>query len=260
MRARRGMVAALLIAAAFGGCTEVSTDPQVPLSLQFDSLPALAVVVGDTLRGGDLEPARIPVRAFNSAEGLVADTQIRVIGIDTTSVKAFTLLSGLRLLGKVENAAVRVVAQAGSLQSQTQTFAVVPLPTGIGNTAIDSVVYDAPDTSTRYHGVHVTVFRQASPDSAKVFLNGLRVRLRVVSVTDSVLDSARLVDSTTGRNATSALISSSIASLRLKVYPKASVNALADGIVTIEASHKAFGTDIPGSPFRFTVRLVPFKL
>ena len=262
MAARRGMIAALLTAAAFAACTQVSTDPQVPLSLQFDSLPALAVVVGDTMRGADLLPARVPVRAFNSAGALVSDSQIRVIGVDTGSVKAFTLLSGLRVLGKAENSAVRIVAQAGPLQSQTQTFAVVPRPSalGIGSLDVDSIIYDAPDTSTRYRDVKVTIFRKIAPESTAVFLNGLRIRLRVVSVTDSVLDSARLVVSGTGKDATSALISASVASLRLKVYPKASVKPLAPGIVTLEATHKAFGTDIPGSPFRFTVKLVPFKL
>ena len=262
MRARRGMVAALLTAAAFGACTEVSTNPQVPLSLQFDSLPALAVVAGDTLRGGDLLPAQLPIRVFNGSGAQISDTVIRVIGIDTSSVKSFTLLSGLRVLGKTENTAVRIVAQAASLQSQTQTFAVVPRPTGIGksNTDVDSVIYDAIDTSTRYRDVKVTIYRQVVPESTAVFLNGLNVRMRIVSVTDSVLDSARLVLSSTGRNAASAMISSSVATLRLKVYPKAGVKAFARGIVTLEASHKAFGTDIPGSPFQFTVKLVPLKL
>ena len=261
MRARRGMLAALLTGAAIAGCTEVSTDPQVPLSLQFDSLPALAVVVGDTMRGGDLLPARIPVRVFNGSGGTVSDSVVKLIGIDTGSVKSFTLLGGLRLLGKAENASVRVVAQAGSLQSQTQTFSVVPRPTAlIGSTDIDSIIYDAPDTSTRYRDVRVTIYRQAAPESTAVFLNGLRVRLRVAAFTDSILDSVRLVASGTGKNATSALISSGVASLRLKVYAKSTARPLAPGIVTVEASHKAFGADITGSPFRFTVKLVPFKL
>ena len=261
MRARRGMLAALLTGAAIAGCTEVSTDPQVPLSLQFDSLPALAVVVGDTMRGGDLLPARIPVRVFNGSGGTVSDSVVKLIGIDTGSVKSFTLLGGLRLLGKAENASVRIVAQAGSLQSQTQTFSVVPRPTAlIGSTDIDSIIYDAPDTSTRYRDVRVTIYRQAAPESTAVFLNGLRVRLRVAAFTDSILDSVRLVASGTGKNATSALISSGVASLRLKVYAKSTARPLAPGIVTVEASHKAFGADITGSPFRFTVKLVPFKL
>ena len=262
MRARRGMLAALLTGAAIAGCTEVSTDPQVPLSLQFDSLPALAVVVGDTMRGGDLLPARVPVRVFNGSGGAVSDSAIKLIGIDTGSVKSFTLLGGLRLLGKAENASVHIVAQAGSLQSQTQTFAVVPRPTtlGIGSTETDSVIYDAPDTSTRYRDVKVTIYRKAAPESTAVFLNGLRVRLRVAAFTDSILDSVRLVASGNGKDATSALISSGVASLRLKVYKKSTARPLAPGIVTVEASHKAFGTEIPGSPFRFTVKLVPFRL
>lgn len=260
MDVRRGICAALLTGAAIGGCTEISTDPQVPLSLQFDSLPALAVVVGDTMRGGDLLPARVPVRALNSSGGTVSDSQVRLIGIDTLSVKAFSVIGGLRLLGKAENATVRVVAQAGSLQSQTQTFAVVPRPTGIGvgSTEVDSIVYDRSDTATRYRDVKVSIFRQAAPESTAVFLNGLRVRLRVVSFTDSILDSVRLVSASSGKDAASTLMSAGLATLRLKAYTRR--GARGKGLVTLEASHRAFGADIPRSPFRFTVALVPFTL
>jgi hypothetical protein len=257
MYARRGMCATLLTSAAIIGCTEVSTDPQLPLSLQFDSLPALAVVVGDTMRGGDLLPARIPVRVFNSSGGTVNDSAVRLIGIDTVSVTAFSMIGGLRLVGKTENAAVRIVAQAGSLQSQTQTFAVVPRPTGIGigSNEVDSIIYNRADTATRYRDVKVAVFRQAAPESTAVFLNGLRVRFRIVSVTDSILDSVRLVSLSSGKNATSALVSSNVASLRLKAYPKS--GARGKGLVTLEASHRSLGVEIPRSPFRFTVALVP---
>ena len=260
MRARRGTLAALLTGAAFGGCTEVSTDPQIPLSLQFDSLPALAVVVGDTMRGGDLLPARIPVRVFNSAGQTVSDSQVRLLGIDTASVKAFTSIGGLRLVGKSVNAAVRIVAQAGSLQSQTQTFAVVRAPTGISapSAVPDSIIYDTPDTAARNRDARVTVYSIVGADTA--FLNGLRVRFRVVSFTDSILDSVRMVATGTGRNETSALVTSGFASLRLKAYTKPTVRPLATGIVTVETTLKALGADVPGSPFRFTVKLVPFKL
>ena len=262
MHARRGVIAALLTGAAIAGCTEVSTDPQVPLSLQFDSLPALAIVVGDTMRGADLLPARVPVHVFNSAGQAVSDSQVRLLGIDTASVKAFTLLSGLRLRGAAENSSVRIVAQAGSLQSQTQSFAVVPRPTGlgIGSTETDSLIYDAPDTSSRFRDIKVTIFRKAAAESTAVFLNGLRVRLRVTAFTDSILDSVRLVSVGTGKNVASAVIASGVASLRLKAYAKTTARPLAFGTVTLEATHKAFGTDIPGSPFRFTVKLVPFRL
>lgn len=260
MRARRGLVAALLTAAALAGCTDVSTDPRVPLSLQFDSLPALAVVVGDTMRGADLLPAAIPVRAFDGNGGSVSDSQVRLIGIDSASVKAFKVISGLRLVGTTEIASVRIVAQAGSLQSQTQTFAVVPPPTGMvtSNTAADSIVYDRPDTAQRFRDVSVNVIRQVVPESTLVSLNGLRVRMRVVRFSTAILDSVRLVGTGSGRPATSAIITGGAATLRLKAYTKA--GATGTGTVTLEASHRARGIEIPGSPLLITLRLVPFSL
>ncbi|MES3033247.1 MAG: hypothetical protein V4813_04555 [Gemmatimonadota bacterium] len=260
MPTRRGLPAALLTVAALAACTDVSTDPQVPVSLQFDSLPALAVVVGDTMRGGDLLPAAVPARAFDGSGGAVADTQIRIIGIDSTSVRAFTLASGFRIVGVKEASAVRVVAQAGSLQSQTQTFAVVPAPTGFvtTNTASDSIVYDRPDTSLRFRDVSANVIRQVSPDSTLVSLNGLRVKMRVVSFSTAILDSVRLVGTGSGRPATSAVVTSGAATLRIKAYTKA--GATGTGTVVVEASHRVKGAEVAGSPLTITLRLVPFTL
>ncbi len=252
MRAQRGTVAALLLAAVVAGCTEISTDPQVPLSLQFDSLPAQAVVVGDTMRGGDLLPARVPVKAFNGAGDSLGDEQIRLVGIDTTSAKAFLVIAGLRLVGRVVTPAVRMVAQAGSLQSQTQTFAVVQAPTGLNRFAadsLDSLVYNAADTAQRFKDARIAVF------AADTLLSGLRIRFRVVSFTQAILDSVRMVDNVSGRPITSALMTGQGAAVRIKAYPK--LGATARGTVTLEASFKALGVDVPGSPRPFNIRLVP---
>jgi hypothetical protein len=256
--ARRGVVAALLTAASVAACTEVSTDPQVPLSLQFDSLPALAVVVGDTMRDSALAAARVNVRVFNSAGGVVNDSQVRIIGIDTTSVNAFRLIGGLRVVGRTVTPTVRIVAQAGSLQSQPQTFAVVPAPLGIinGDLVNDSLFYNAVDTAQRFAEVKATIFSRALPDTTRqTFLNGLRVRFRVAEFTDSLLDSVRLFSSGTGgRAAASALITGDAATIRVKAYPKTSRTGT--GSIIVEASFRAFGAQIPGSPFRIPVRLL----
>lgn len=259
MRTQRGTVASLLLAAVVAGCTEVSTDPQVPVSLQFDSLPALAIVVGDTMRGGDLLPARLPVKAFNGAGASVQDTQILLLGIDTASRKAFRVISGLRITGIVESPAVRIVAQAGSLQSQTQTFAVHPRPTGIGigDTTTDSIVYDFTDSVSRFRDITATLFRQV-PDSAARFLDGLRIRFRVVSFTTTILDSVRIVSPASGRSVTSALVSGSVATIRVKVYPKTGVTGT--GSIVVEATASALGIPVARSPLALQVKLSPFAL
>lgn len=253
-RARRGMLAALLVCAGAAACTEVSTDPQFPVSLQFDSLPSAAVVVGDTMRGADLLPAAIPARAYNAAGATLVDSLVRVIGIDTVSVKAFGIVGGLKLVGRVITPLVRVVAQAGALQSQTQTFAVVPVPTRLGRLAADSadsVVYDAPDTVQRF----VTVRAQLAADT--VLLNGLRIRFRVVSFPTTLLDSVRIVDGGAGRNVTSAITVNGSAAVRVKTYPK--TGPIGTGVIRLEASSIALGRQVPQSPLQFSVRMAQFK-
>ena len=251
--ARRGVVAALLASAAVAGCTGISTDPQIPLSIQFDSLPSQAVVVGDTMRGGDLLPARIALQAFNSSGAAISDSQLRLIGIDTASTNAFTVISGLRIVGRAVVPVVSVVGQAGGVQSQTQTFAVVTAPTAMSRLpadSTDSLVYDRVDTSTRFVDTRVRVV------AGTTALSGLRVRFTVVSATDSLVDSVRIVSPASGRVVSSALLNAGDATVRVKAWRKGA--ARGRGVVTLEASLRANGVDVPGSPLRFPIRLVPF--
>jgi hypothetical protein len=252
---QRGAAAALLLAAGVAGCTEVSTDPQLPFSLQFDSLPAQAIVLGDTMRGEGLVPSRIPVQVFNSSGGAVSDSQIRLLGIDTQSVRAFRVIGGLRLVGTLTNAAVRIVAQAGTLQSQTQTFAVVPRPRSIvaGDATADSIVYDFTDSTTRNRDITATLL-----DSTGAAVNGLRVRFRVASFTASILDSVRLISPSGGRSIVSTLVTGGVATIRVKAYPKS--GATGTGTIVVEASSSALGAPIPGSPLALSVKLSPFTI
>jgi hypothetical protein len=258
MSIRRGGVAALLVGASLIGCTAVGTDPDVAVSVQFDSLPALAVVVGDTMRGDDLLPAKIPARGFSGGGSILSDSQVRLIGIDSSSIRAFRVIDGFRILGLSLNPSIRVVAQAGLVQSQTQTFAVVPAPTRIfrvaGDSAVDTLVYSQPDTSLRFRDVRVRVVNDTSA------INGLRVRFRVVAFSAALLDSVRLLPTAGGRFATrSALtVGPGDATVRVRAFPKS--GAAGPGTVTLEAALRVKGAEVPGSPLQFTVRLTPFTL
>lgn len=261
MAARRGACAALLAGAAVAACTDVSTDPQVPVSLQFDSLPATSIVVGDTLRDGTLGPARLPLTAFSGNGSPVSDSALRLVAIDTASSNAFTLLPGLLLKGTKIASAVRVVAQAGSLQSQPQTFAVVPVPTALVRdsvTARDSIVSVVSTPLAKD-----SVYNSKGSASVRVragttAINGLRVAFKVLTFPTQLLDSIRLVQSTTGpaRIATSALLRGDTAVAHLQVFGKAGVAGT--GTVTLQASLKALGKDVAGSPLTISIKLVQF--
>jgi hypothetical protein len=231
----------------------VGTDPQVPFSLQFDSLPAQAIVLGDTMRGEGLTPARVPVKVFNSSGGTVSDSAIVVRGIDTQSVNSFRVIGGLQLVGTRLSTAVRIVAQAGSLQSQTQTFAVVPRPRSIiaGDTTTDVIVYDFTDSTTRFRDITAALL-----DSTSAAVNGLRVRWRVASFSTAILDSVRLISPSGGRSIVSTVTTSGVATIRVKAYPK--TGATGTGTIVVEASSAALGAPIPGSPLALTVRLAQF--
>ena len=251
---RRGVLAALLGAAGLVACTGISTDPQVPVSLQFDSLPALAVVLGDTMRGATLEPTRVPVFAYSGSGAVVTGVELRVIGIDTASVGAFSLLTGEFIAGRKLAETVRVVAQAGALQSQTQTFAVVDAPTVVVR---DSAARDSLVSLVSIPIATGSVYSDTGTARVKVLtgttpVNGLRVRFRVVNFPTALLDSVR-IEGSDGKVTTSALMTGGTAGVRVRVFGKARVPGT--GTVTIEASIKALGRQVPGSPLSLPIRL-----
>lgn len=257
---RRGRVAALVAVVVVTGCTAVSTDPDTAVSIQFDSLPSSAVVLGDTMRGADLLPARVPARAFSGSGAPLNDSLLRIIAIDTASARAFRVIDGGRLVGTALNASVRIVAIAGAVQSQTQAFSVIRGPVRLtrvaGDSVADSLIYTQPDSAQRFRDVRVRVL---GPDDAGVA--GLRVRFRVVNFTTSQLDSVRIIPAGGGRFTTESALSASggDATVRVRAFPRATP-APGTGTLTLEASLRALGGDVPGSPRQFTVRLVPFNL
>jgi hypothetical protein len=234
----RSRFAALLVATAFAACTEVDTAPDAVLSIQFDSLPAAAVVLGDTMRGGDLLAAPVRANAFNAAGDSLASRAVRLVPLDDSSATAFVYDSTRRLIvGARRISAARVVARAGDVQSQVQTFAVVPAPTRITrpDTVVrDSIIYNELLSTNRARDIAVFLARDSAGTLFPV--NGLRVRFRLVrSPAAARFDSVRIVNSA-GRATESVIQSGGAATLRVRVFPKpAYLDSVFTDTLTVEA-------------------------
>ena len=126
------------------GCTEVGTDPSVPVAIEIDppTLPALAA--GDTLRDtlGVVQP--IVARALNSRNEVIADAPITFLALrnDSSIVavdSATGTIAGLRV-GEAE-----IVARVAGLQSVRLRIRVTEEP--------DTVYASSPLTDTVRYGI-----------------------------------------------------------------------------------------------------------
>src|SRR3954468_187953 len=131
-------------AAAFA-CTDISGSSTSVLSIQFDSLPSPAVVIGDTLRDTTGAVVRPVVRAFNFKGGEIDPAPVWFQSPDSgiTVDSASGIIVGDSLLPS----AARVIATVGQLQA-IQHVDVTLRPDLIqAVNALDTLVYSLSDTT-----------------------------------------------------------------------------------------------------------------
>ena len=123
MKLRQASVLAATIfttlASAFA-CTDISSDPNTVLSLQFDSLPAPGVAVGDTLRDTLGAVARPTVHAFNFHGDEIVPASVFFLSPDTgVTVDS---ASGTIVADSLRSSPARIVANVGTLQAIQKPF------------------------------------------------------------------------------------------------------------------------------------------
>jgi hypothetical protein len=256
---RRASFAAALLAAAAaagsGACSEVTTDPNTPVAIAFDSLPAPSIVIGDTLRN-PATGAVIPLaaQAFNSSGNPIEGATFTFFPGDTGG--ALQVVDGnLLVANKPFAGTARIVASLNGLQL-TRTIFIVPRPDRI-EAATDSVptlTLEAPDKSSNVTVTGPSVRVRHDTSSANVI--GVRSWIVTFAVTDaaaSVADSVRLVDDAGARSTVDTTDASGIASRRVRVYAKADAADLASDSVAVKVSATYKGSDLVGSPLTIFV-------
>jgi hypothetical protein len=134
---RRAAVILALIGAGLS-CDSGKTGPDVPLAIEFHP-PQLPLIVGEELHDtlGNIDSLRAIV--FNSSGDTIPDAPIRYRHADTTHIVDIDSVSG-RVTAR-DTGMARVVAQASTLQSPSETLYVVATPTTFTNTtALDDTL------------------------------------------------------------------------------------------------------------------------
>lgn len=251
-------VAVLAIAAA---CTEVGTDPSVPVAIEIDPplLPALAV--GDTLRDTLGSAAPIVARALNSRNEVIPDAPITFVVLPNDSILDVDPETGI-VVGNFVGSA-DIVAQIAGLQSVRLPVRVTNRPDTVftDSVLVDSVLYGiAVDTARR---LVVTVMGRDIVEGRDTLIAvpNWRVRYTITSPDDL----AENTDTTRAYMANESNRLSRIDTtdtngdaLRRLRFPFAVVSDIARRtFVTEVVVVGADGTPLPGSPIVFTTVIRP---
>ncbi|MFL5577538.1 MAG: hypothetical protein ACJ79S_16400 [Gemmatimonadaceae bacterium] len=264
-RARRARLAlpllALAAAAAIAAaCSETGTDPDAPVSIAFDSLPAPAVAAGDTLRD-DSTGVVMPLRAlaFNGRNQVVPNAPFTYFVRDTGS--ALRIASGNYVVAGPTSRkdSVGIVATLGVLQLTRGIF-VVPKPDTL-RAADDSVKTLALGDSARTSEEVAARVVHDSLGADTVPVRGWVVFFSVVSAGTSLADSVRLVDAAGSAKASATSDADGRAAIRVRVFPKkvtrpADTTFVFHDSVVVSAVARYQGKDVPAGGIRLALPLI----
>ena len=259
MRRPRRVLGAIVAAAAVYACSEVGTDPDVPVAIEI--LPPIlpAIAEGDTLRDtlGAVQP--IVVRALNSQNQLIPDAPIRFFTIRNDSgiiaVDSMTgTVAGLRV-GEAD-----VVARVNGLQSVRLPLRVTLAPDTVApapaSPLVDSVLFGLADDTARALSVTVSKRTTASGRDTILPVAHWRVRYTIVDPPDLATntDTTRvyIANDANRLSRVDTTDAAGVASRRLR-FPVAVVSdTTRRTFVTEVVVLGANGTPLPGSPLLFT--------
>lgn len=262
----RRLAAAITAAAAAAGaltaaCTDVGADPDTPVAIGFDTLPAAAVVYGDTLRDIDGVARPLTVHVYNIDGDEIAGAPVQFFVSDTAALAIDSATRFAIATIDTTKRSVVVRAQAGGLPSaQGRTIELVPSPdsaaraAGVPGTRVDTVTFAAGDTIATSAPLVIRVLDRQSPPATDTLrgVRSWRVRYRVTHPAGA---DTLLVDDANRRSTIDTTGADGSAGRRLR-FRRAPGGTFPDSVVA-EARARYRAGDIPGSPIVFIVLVRP---
>ena len=252
---RRLTLAAIAIAAGTAGaaaCTDISGSSSAVLSIQFDTLPVPAVVLGDTLRDTTGAIAYPVVRAFNFKGAEIAPAPVWFQSPDSgVSVDSAT---GIIVGDSLRASSARIIATVGKLQA-IQRVDVTLRPDLIqAVNALDSLKYSVTDTTKDLSvELQVKLTHGVAPDDSAV-------RSWIVSFAIVQQSDPRLGELRNGSDRPSQIDTtdaSGIAGRKIRLHPVFLSSATAVDSIVVNATARYRGAPVAGSPVRLVLLLKP---
>lgn len=243
-------------------CADVSSDPDEPFQIAFDTLPSPSVVAGDTMRDTLGRAARLSAEVYNASEELLEDAE--VVFIPTARGSAVEtvndVLPGGYVIGRADSVTdqVQIVAQAGRLQSVTRSIDVVRAPSVLraeGSTILDLGYRADADTTSGNLRVRVGYDSAGTFRGVKSWLVRFRIAYPAVAPDDTAAAVQLVADSASIRRAGLDTTAADGLALRAVRIRPAKLGGATDSVV-VEA-RATYRTDLIGSPVRLVVRYAP---
>jgi hypothetical protein len=252
--------AGALALAAAAACAEAGTDPSTALSLVFDTLPAPAVVKGDTLRDSLGRAVKLSARAYNAKDQLIVDAPVQFLVLDP----AFARVTGDGYLigDSITTTGARVLASVTGLQTPPQLVRVTFVPTSAERARSDTTgsllylplpteLFTSDSLAVRVRGTNPTT-------GADTLVHYWVVRYQIVDPVIPEGDTTvYLAEEGSQRRARADTTDTrGLASVRLALrFSAVGTLVQENGTVTVEARASYRGQDVAGSPIRFVVHV-----
>ena len=236
--------------AAFSSCSEIPTSDSAVLSLTFDSLPAPAVVLGDTLR--DTTGTAVPIRAtvYNFQGNVIANPPLRFQALDRgiriDSVTGFVIGDSLRATP------ARVAVTVDGLQATSLLDVTLRPDTIIPVKERDSLLYSLVDT-TKNLSPSLAVRAHHSLTSLDSAVKSYIVSFAISSPADPQL--AMLVNDAGKESRVDTTDANGEASRKIRLTP-ARLTSITDSVIVL-ATVKYRGAHVRGSPARIVLKVQP---
>lgn len=254
-RGLRGSFAGLIAAGigATAACSDINTDPKVVASIALDSIAAPSIIAGDTLRDslGVVRP--LHATAYNLQGTALTGVSIRFRSPDRrVTVDSIT---GIVTADSIRPTPVRVLAQAGGLQTALDSLYVIPSPDSVVVTnPRDSLVYSVRDTTPVVsNALSVRVVHLTTPTTLDAVQHYL-VSYSISYPADTLL--VQLVgDDAARRSRIDTTDTDGSAGRRIRLRP-IRIMSQTDSVV-VAATVRYRGLPIAGSPVRFVLQVKP---
>lgn len=231
-------------------CTDVSGNSTSVLSMEFDSLAAPSVVLGDTLRDSTGTVATPVVRAYNFKGELIDQAPVRFQSADA-GVFADSI-TGVITADSLRTTPARIIASVGSLQAVQKINVTLRPDLATAENGLDSLQYSLLDTTLNVSPL-LTVKLTHGIVPADSVVSYYMVSFAIVSPGNPLL--ADLVTEAGKMSRVDTTDTNGIAGRAIRLHP-VYLTAAKDSII-VNATVKFRGMQIGGSPVRLVLKVRP---
>ena len=233
-------------------CTDLSGSSIPVLSIQFDSLAAPSVVVGDTLRdttGAVIFPV---VHAFNFDSEEITSIPVRFQSPDSGVV--VDSVSGTVFGDSLRSTPARIVATVGTLQAIQRVDVTLRPDLMAAVKGRDTLSYSLIDTTLNVsHVLTVKLTHGIAPNDSAV--KSYIVSFAIVSQTDPNL--ATLVNEAGKPSIVDTTDASGVAGRAIRLHPLFLTSGTTVDSIFVNATARLKGVPVSGSPVQLVLLLTP---